>query len=231
MDRLIYYYICALIDNRILNPPSPLCSWNIFALHRLLVNFFADLTIDNAKSTQLVYNSGKWLLVCNPWNWVKLLVCSPWGMQASHAASDQYCPRSILVSPPPAWLHSTRTRAIRSFIALAWGGHDLVHNVRIVPPNPRGDDNTEKYCPRPEGPRAIFLIISSSSQGNKALYCPGPGGMKPCRRRRNQYWPRAILVARRLTCLHPSTENTSGAITSTIGSRQAACDHCCKPTV
>ena len=70
MDRLIYYYICALIDNRILNPPSPLCSWNIFALHRLLVNFFADLTIDNAKSTQLVYNSGKWLLVCNPWNWV-----------------------------------------------------------------------------------------------------------------------------------------------------------------
>ena len=52
----------------------------------------------------------------------------------------------ILVSPPPAWVHSTRTRAIQSFIALAWGGHDLVHNVRIVPPNPRGDDNTEKYC-------------------------------------------------------------------------------------
>ena len=22
--------------------------------------------------------------------------------------------------------------------------------VRIVPPNPRGDGNTEKYCPRPE---------------------------------------------------------------------------------
>ena len=53
MDRLIYYFICALIDNRILNPPSPLCSWNIFALHRLLANFFADLTIYNAKSTQL----------------------------------------------------------------------------------------------------------------------------------------------------------------------------------
>ena len=62
---------------------------------------------------------------------------------------NQYCPWSILVSPPPAWLHSTRTRAIRSFIALAWGGHDLVHNVRIVPPNPRGDENTGKYCPRP----------------------------------------------------------------------------------
>ena len=49
------------------------------------------------------------------------------GMQVCQAASDQYCPRSILVSPPPAWLHSTRTRAIRSFIALAWGG-DLVYN-------------------------------------------------------------------------------------------------------
>ena len=35
--------------------------------------------------------------------------------------------------------------------------------VRIVPPNPRGDGNTEKYCPRPEGPRAIFPIP------------PGPG--------------------------------------------------------
>ena len=53
------------------------------------------------------------------------------GMLASQAASNQYCPRSILVSPPPAWLHSTRTRAIRSFIALAWGG-DLVHNVQFV---------------------------------------------------------------------------------------------------
>ena len=85
------------------------------------------------------------------------------GMQACQAASNQYCPRSILVSPPPAWLHSTRTRAIRSFIALAWGGHDLVHNDRIVPPNPRGGGNTEKYCPRPEGPRAIFLRILISS--------------------------------------------------------------------
>ena len=28
--------------------------------------------------------------------------------------------------------------------------------------------------------------------------CP-PGGMKPCRRRRNQYWPRAILVSSHLT--------------------------------
>ena len=102
MDRLIYYYICALIDNRILNPPSPLYSWNIFALHRLLVNFFADLTIDNPKSTQLVYNSGK--------NCLELLVLS---------------------------------------------------------------------------------------------IAPGPGGLKPCRRRRNQYWPRAILIARRMTCLHP----------------------------
>ena len=41
--------------------------------------------------------------------------------------------------------------------------------------------------------------MSSSSQGNKTPYCPGPGGMKPCRRRRNQYWPRAILVAFHLT--------------------------------
>ena len=111
---------------------------------------------------RLVYNSVQRLLVCNLWCWVQLLVCSLWrnAGKSGQQVSDQYCPRSILVSPPPAWLHSTRTRAIRSFIALAWGGHDLVHNVRIVPPNPRGDENTEKYCPRPEGPRAIFLRIT-----------------------------------------------------------------------
>ena len=37
------------------------------------------------------------------------------------------------------------------------------HNVRITPPNPRGSDNTEKYCPRPYGPRAIFSRIVTSS--------------------------------------------------------------------
>ena len=37
------------------------------------------------------------------------------------------------------------------------------HNVRITPPNPRGSDNTEKYCPRPCGPRAIFSRIVTSS--------------------------------------------------------------------
>ena len=42
---------------------------------------------------------------------------------------NQYFPDNDerMVSPPPAWLHSTRTRAIRNFIALAWGG-DLVYN-------------------------------------------------------------------------------------------------------
>ena len=137
------------------------------------------------------------------------------GMQAGQAASDQYCPRSILVSPPPAWLHSTRTRAIRSFIALAWGGHDLVHNVRIVPPNPRGDENTEKYCPRPEGPRAIFFrIVTSSWIGgyntdikyypanfqacHKSEYCHGPSVTGPRRKRclniDHGYVPQAIRV-------------------------------------
>ena len=33
----------------------------------------------------------------------------------------------------------------------------------------------------------MYLVMSSSSQGNKTPYCPGSGGMKPCRRRRNQY--------------------------------------------
>ena len=41
--------------------------------------------------------------------------------------------------------------------------------------------------------------MSSSSQGNKTPYCTDPGGMNPCRRRRNQYWPRAILVSSHLT--------------------------------
>ena len=90
-----------------------------YALLRLLVNVFSDLIIYKAESTQLVKTVVKsclsaafgteysfWCVLCR-------------GMQASQAASNQYCPRSILVSPPPAWLHSTRTRAIRSFIALA----------------------------------------------------------------------------------------------------------------
>ena len=38
-----------------------------FALHRLLVNFFADLIIYNAESIQSVYNSGQKLLVCSVW--------------------------------------------------------------------------------------------------------------------------------------------------------------------
>ena len=38
-----------------------------YAFHRLLVNIFADLRIDNAESTQLVYNSGQKLLVCSFW--------------------------------------------------------------------------------------------------------------------------------------------------------------------
>ena len=36
------------------------------ALHRLLVNYFADLMIDKAESTHLVYNNGQMLPVCNP---------------------------------------------------------------------------------------------------------------------------------------------------------------------
>ena len=40
------------------------------ALHRLLVNYFADLTIHKAESTQLVFDSGQRLLVCNLWYWV-----------------------------------------------------------------------------------------------------------------------------------------------------------------
>ena len=35
--------------------------------------------------------------------------------------------------------------------------------IRITPPNPRGSDNTGKYCPRPVGPRAIFFRIVTSS--------------------------------------------------------------------
>ena len=35
--------------------------------------------------------------------------------------------------------------------------------IRITPPNPRGSDNTGKYCPRPAGPRAIFFRIVTSS--------------------------------------------------------------------
>ena len=65
MDRLICYYICALIESSFTHAVEIFC-----ALHRLLVNYFADLTIDNAESTQLVYNSGQRLLVCNLWYWV-----------------------------------------------------------------------------------------------------------------------------------------------------------------
>ena len=39
----------------------------------------------------------------------------------------------------------------------------ILNCIRIVPPIPRGDVNTEKYCPRPAGPRAIFLRIHISS--------------------------------------------------------------------
>ena len=38
-----------------------------------------------------------------------------------------------------------------------------VYCIRITPPNPRGSDNTGKYCPRPVGPRAIFFRIVTSS--------------------------------------------------------------------
>ena len=51
--------------------------------------------------------------------------------------------------------------------------------------------------------------MSSSSQGNETPYCPGPGGMNPCRRRRNQYWPRAILVAFHLTRAILAVEHNS----------------------
>ena len=84
-------------------------------LLRLLVNVFADLIIYNAESTQLVYNSGQKLPICSD----LVLSIAPGVFsveECSQAARNQYCPRSILVSPPPAWLHSTR--AIRSFIAL-----------------------------------------------------------------------------------------------------------------
>ena len=81
----------------------------------------------------------------------------------------------------------------------------LQHCIHIVPPNPRGGDNTEKYCPRPEGPRAIFFRIITSSwiRGynmdikyypdnfqacHKSQYCPGPSVTGP-RRKRSQYWP------------------------------------------
>ena len=89
-----------------------------YALHRLIVNFFADLVIYNAESIQFttVVKNCFSAAFCTEYSfWCAL--CG--GMQACQAASNQYCPRSILVSPPPAWLHSTRTRAIRSFIALA----------------------------------------------------------------------------------------------------------------
>ena len=65
-------------------------------------------------------------------------------------------------TPLPAWSCHTWTRAIFTFMACLEIGR-VIHNDRIVPPNPRGGGNTEKYCPRPFGPRAIFLRIPSSS--------------------------------------------------------------------
>ena len=56
----------------------------------------------------------------------------------------------------------TGTVAIFTFMACLKIGR-VILNVRIIPPNPRGGDNTEKYCPRPCGPRAIFFRIVTSS--------------------------------------------------------------------
>ena len=32
--------------------------------------------------------------------------------------------------------------------------------IHILPPNPRGGDNTEKYCPRPKGRGQYFSVLS-----------------------------------------------------------------------
>ena len=70
-------------------------------------------------------------------------------------------PWSIL-RPLPMWSCHTGTRAILTFMACLKIVR-VILNVHIVPPNPRGGDNTEKYCPRPFGPRAIFFRIITSS--------------------------------------------------------------------
>ena len=60
-----------------------------------------------------------------------------------------HCPGHIpmvsIETPLPAWSCHTGTMAIFTFMACLKIGRVLL-NVRIVPPNPRGGDNTEKYC-------------------------------------------------------------------------------------
>lgn len=77
-----------------------------------------------------------------------------------------YCPGHIsmvnIETPLPTWSCHTGTRAMLTFMACLKIVR-VILNVHIVPPNPRGGDNTEKYCPRPFGPRAIFFRIITSS--------------------------------------------------------------------
>ena len=71
---------------------------------------------------------------------------------------NQYCPWSILVSPPPAWVHSTRTRAIRSFIALAWGG-DLVYNEALSSGEPKPIISNVARGPKARGQHWKLLAV------------------------------------------------------------------------
>ena len=92
------------------------CKHFLLILQLIMLSLHSQFTrvVKSCLSATFGTESRLWCVLCR-------------GMLASQAASNQYCPASILVSPPPPWLHSTRTRAIWSFIALAWGG-DLVHN-------------------------------------------------------------------------------------------------------
>ena len=95
---------------------------------------------------------------------------------------NQYCPWSILVSPPPAWLHSTRTRAPR-----AEGPRATLEIIGFGSPL----DKASLYTRSPPQARAIKLRIAlvlvewSHAGGGETNIDLG------------QYW----LLAARLACI------------------------------
>ena len=95
------------------------------ALLRLFVNVFADLMIYNAESTQLVYNSGQKLLVCDFWYWVELLVCPLLRNAGKSGGEWPILPKvNIGFSSCMASFHQGNTE----FYCPDWEG-DLVYNV------------------------------------------------------------------------------------------------------
>ena len=91
-----------------------------YALHRLLVNFFADLIIYNAESIQLVYNSGQKLLVCSVWYWVMSIASGMLSVEGSR---------------------QVRRRAINIALGQYWFSPSCMASFH----QDRG--NTEFYCP------------------------------------------------------------------------------------